>query len=153
MRGSERGKWSLWYHVVSQGAQKRVGVLSRTVAIRAPCFFTCAVRATALSSPFCFVQPFEKRSLVGSLYLEIGGLRPSSHQKIRRSRFRIMPACAYRSTTAHIRAQLPKPSPPLSAEGSFEKKVSEKLARDPGRGKFTGARTSFAHSMQARYGR
>ena len=53
-----------------------------------------------------------------------------------------MPACAYRSTTARIRAQLPKPSPPLSAEGSFEKKVSEKPARAPGRGKFTGTWTT-----------
>ena len=141
---ARKRKWSVRYMLCPRVRNRGPWCFPRTVWIPITCFLTSQVEGFAISSPFCFVQPFEKRSLVGSLYLEIGGLRPSSHQKIRRSRFRIMPACAYRSTTADLRAQFIKPSPPLSAEGRFEKKVSEKPARAPGRGKFTSARTSYA---------
>ena len=81
-------------------------------------------------------RPAFRETVVGRKpYFEIAGLRQSSHQKIRRSRFRIMPACAYRSTTARIRAKFPKPSPPLLELEALE-------SREPEKGGFT-PRTGF----------
>ena len=77
-------------------------------------------------------RPAFRETVVGKEpYFEIVGLRQSSHQKIRRSRFRTMPACAYRSTTADLRAQFIKPSPPLSAEGRIVKKSARNRPEPP----------------------
>ena len=77
-------------------------------------------------------RPAFRETVVGRKpYFEIAGLRQSSHQKVRRSRFRIMPACAYRSTTARIRAELPKPSPPLRPRGGSKKKSARNRPEPP----------------------
>ena len=82
---ARKRKWSVRYMLCPRVRNRGPWCFPRTVWIPITCFLTSQVEGFAISSPFCFVQPFEKRSLVGSLYLEIGGLRPSSHQKIRRS--------------------------------------------------------------------
>ena len=128
---ARKRKWSVRYMLCPRVRNRGPWCFPRTVWIPITCFLTSQVEGFAISSPFCFVQPFEKRSLVGSLYLEIGGLRPSSHQKIRRSRFRIMPACAYRSTTADLRAQLAKPSPPFRPRGASKKKSARNWPETP----------------------
>ena len=77
-------------------------------------------------------RPAFRETVVGEEpYFEIVGLRQSSHQKIRRFRFRIMPACAYRSTTVRVRLLLPKPRPPLSAEGASKKKSARNRPEPP----------------------
>ena len=130
---ARKRKWSVRYMLCPRVRNRGPWCFPRTVWIPITCFLTSQVEGFAISSPFCFVQPFEKRSLVGSLYLEIGGLRPSSHQKIRRSRFRIMPACAYRSTTARVRLLLPKPSPRLLELEALESREPEKSGFPPAR--------------------
>ena len=118
-------------HAVSSGAQQRALVLSsyrmnpHYVLLDFPGRRICHLITVLF-------RPAFRETVVGRKpYFEIVGLRQSSHQKIRRSRFRIMPACAYRSTTARIRPLWPKPRLPLRPRGGSKKKSARNRPEPP----------------------
>ena len=64
---ARKRKWSVRYMLCPRVRNRGPWCFPRTVWIPITCFLTSQVEGFAISSPFCFVQPFEKRSLVGSL--------------------------------------------------------------------------------------